>query len=437
MVVTDFSLTPEESFLWECARTWRQPRVPDLAQINWQRLVALALHNRMPTILHAYLERAGLLSQLPPAAARPLLQAVNRYERNAAHLGHDLAEYLRFAATRAQDVVVLKGLWLSLKVYGAAHMRPGNDIDLLLRKADIPACLRILETQMGYGGWWRPLLDDRYYARHHLHQQRCNHDRSIWIEPHWLFDHPYTMLTIDYDALMQRTQLAELLGQPVRELSPPDLLLSLAIHLVKHAVYLPSVIMRPNAARIILADGMLVYFVDVAEVLRHYEGQIDWPLTLQLARAGGVADILGSVLHVCQAHLAAPVPAAVLTALAGRGPDRLMRAVMNRMADHRLDTYLDKSTSRLWAFLLGYSESIVFRPIRLLDLAYYAWPNTDFLQRRYGHRGAGVRLGHLLRVMGQYARVGIDTVYFNWRRRQEVKALDRQGFAWPIPPAQG
>ncbi len=67
-----------------------------------------------------------------------------------------------------------------------------------------------------------------------------------------------------------RAQNAELLGAPIQEMSSPDLLLSLAIHLVKHAVYLPSLVNREDLPRIILADGMLMYYLDVTEVIKQY-----------------------------------------------------------------------------------------------------------------------------------------------------------------------
>jgi hypothetical protein len=439
----DRALTPEEDFLWQVARLWRDPvAVVPPPNLNWAIVVDTAVANRLQILLREVLRSRGWLDQLPDEPAAALERGVRKHEALARLMAPDLTQYLAGAAGIDQEVIVLKGLWLSRQIYGFESARPGADIDVLLRRKDIPDCLTILEQEMGYGRWWRPLLDDRFYERHHLHQQRCNHDRSIWFEPHWRLDHPYTRLTVDCEALMDRTTATELYGQSVREMNPADLLISLAVHLVKHAVYLPIVLDRQDLPRLILADGMLIYFVDIAEAIGHYGRQIDWTLVVELARQDGAADILGSTLRVGHDYLAADVPAWVLEALlppSDRDPGqtqigRVTRGLMSRLAQYKVDLYLGRRPSPVWRFLLGYNEAIVFRPIRLLDLFHYLIPGRDYLQRRYGRATAPTAIGHFIRAVGQYVRVGVDTVRFNWQRRREVKRLDRQGYHWPGPP---
>src|SRR5690606_23656717 len=124
-------------------------------------------------------------------------------------------------------------------------------------------------------------------------------DLNIWFEIHWALDHPYTLLSVDYEGIFARARPARLLGAPVQEMAAPDVLLSLAIHLVKHAVYLPSLVEREDLPRIILADGMLMYYLDIAEVLKQTP-DLDWDLSVRLAREWGAVDTLGSVLRVCR-----------------------------------------------------------------------------------------------------------------------------------------
>lgn len=428
-------LTPEERFLWTCANQWRDPAGIDLpAGLNWARTVEIAQANRLPVLLDAVLRARGWLGRLPAEAQADLAYGVQKYNYLADHLGHDLRRFLGFAALQKLPVVVLKGLWLCEHIYGREDMRPGADIDVLLGEQDIPAALDILENKMGYGGWWRPLLDDAFYRRHHLHQQRCNADRSIWFEPHWLLDHPYTLLTIDYAGMMARTRPGKCLGLPVRELSRPDLLLTLIVHLVKHAVYLPFVYHRPDIARLILADGMLMYFMDVAEMIKQTAEEIDWTATIVLAQDSGVQDQFRAVLWVCRHYLDTPVPDDLFAALPGAQPGAVTRRLMNEMARAILSVYAGQPPTGLWAFLTGYHESIVFRPVRLLDLFRYAWPPADYLRRRYGRSDGLMRTRHLLRAAGQYARIGVDTAYYTAKRRWEVRNLDRRGYDWPPNP---
>ena len=415
----------EERYLWACARNWRTPANLDPVQgLDWERVVQIAQANRMQTLLYQVLLSTGHIQALSPATCETLQQDVIRLRQDAALLSQSLQTYLHHAAQRGIETVVLKGLSVSINIYGQPAMRPGGDIDILVRKKDVAASLAILD-EMGIGQHWPNLLHDRYYERHHLHQQRCTRDLKIWFEIHWALDHPYTLLTIDYEGVMARTTAGQLLGQPVRDLALPDLLLSLAIHLVKHAIYLPSVVERPDLARIILADGMLMYFLDIAEVIRQKGAEIDWPLTVRLAREWGAVDILGSVLRVCQRYLGADVPASVLAQLPVRGPGGVTRRAMSRIADYELSTFLGQPASRLWDFLLVTNGAFILRPIRLLDLGAYIFPPREFLFRRYGSDSWWVAAGHALRATAQYGRNGLDTLYYTWERYRRLKALNQ------------
>lgn len=434
-------MTPEETYLWQLANRWRQPVAPAGA-VNWPRLVEIAIHNRMQLLLHDMRQATGA-SDLDEATAASLQAAVHKYRHQSHYLGFHLRRFMAQAAALGLPYVIIKGLWVAEKVYGRGDIRPGADIDILVRRRDMKRTLLLLEYKMGYGRWWRPLLDDRYYARHHLHQQRANPGREVWFEPHWAFDHPYTRLTIDYEAMLDRSTPGELYGYPVRELALPDLILSLAIHLVKHAVYLPACLQRADLPRLILADGMMMYFVDVAEVIKRQPAAIDWAALVTLARTSGAADIMGAVLHVCQRYLQTPVPVDVLSALPVTRPGIISRTLMQGMAEQRLAGYLGQPPNRVWAFLVGYNPAIVFRPIRLLDFAHYLFPGRDYLRRRYGRAGTTTQGWHLLRAIRQYARVGLDTAYYTWQRNRRLATLTPAELARfdaryvdPLPPEE-
>lgn len=395
-----------------------------ITELEWERVVQLALKNRMGPLLQHVLQATGAEGQLPKEAWRALRRDVALQRYRARLFGRELRRFLQLADRRGLPVVVIKGLWLSSKIYGVVHMRPGGDIDLLLRRQDVRAALNILDYEMGYGRWWRPILDDAYYARHHLHQQRCNPGRGVWFEPHWRLDHPYNLLTIDYEAMLQRSKPATLLGEAVRELAPPDLLLSLVVHLAKHALYLTSTIERRDLPRLIVADGMLMYFADVAETVRHYGPTLTWDCVVERARQAGAGEMMGAVLRVCRLQLGALVPESVLEALLVNGPDILTRRLMQGMAEHLLSVHEGRRPQRLWAYLGGFQESIIFRPIRLLDLARYCLPNGEYLQRRYGSQSAAVAAWHLLRAAGQYGRLALDTAFYGWRQKNRVQYMN-------------
>jgi hypothetical protein len=429
--MTAFQLTNEEAFLWQCARTWRHPAgLPPPDSLDWGRVQTMAQANKMQTLLHSVLETAGWPDKISPKIGRELACEARKMEQRAEGYAAALAGYLERAAAEKLPVVVLKGLSLSHNIYNHPAMRPGGDIDLLVRKEHLHASLDILDRLGNYR--WHKLLDDRYYERHHLHQIRGRLDTRIWFEVHWALDHPYTLLTIDYAAMMDRARAGTLLGQPVLDLSPPDLLLGQIVHLVKHAVYLPATVTRPDTPRIILADGMLMYYLDIAETIRHYGPAFNWTKTLELAQEWGAGTMLSAVLQVCRRHLGVDIPEQVTAALPALEAGPLNGYLMHRLVDYEIANHLGQKSSRLWAFLVGYQESLVLRPIRLLDAFTYSFPPAHFLHRRYGRATLFTRVQHALTAAGQYLRNLADSLYFTWDYHRRLKQEDRQrGFIQP------
>ena len=419
---TDLNI--EEKLAYEIAHHWRDVNYrPDLSQnIDWVRFAHILTHNRMAVLATPILERVN--ASIPSEAQALLAEQTEKYKRSASKLGEALITYLKTAKARDIKTIVLKGLWLCENIYNNPAMRPGGDIDILVHRTKVDACLALLAEQ-GIGEFWPNLLKDEYFTKHHLHQQRCSPDLFVWFEIHWAFDHPYTLLTVDYESIFERAQPAQLLGAPVQVLALPDLLLSLAIHLVKHAVYLPSLVNRADLPRIILADGMLMYYLDIAEILKQHN-ELGWDSTIQRARDWGAVDILGSVLQTCQQYFEAPVPDSVLGALPVSGPWSITRKLMGRAAEEQLAAYENRPSSRFWQFILASNGAFILRPVRLLETASYFFPPKDFLQRRYGASNFLYRLGHSIIALRETLRFSWDTFYFGMERYFRLKRLGKK-----------
>ena len=413
----------EESLAYEFAHHWRDENYhPDLQNVDWNHFARLLVHNRMAILAEPILERVN--ASIPADAQKILDEQTEKYKRSATKLGQFLVSYLQSAQKRKIETIVLKGLWLCEKIYQHPFLRPGGDIDILVPKHKVDTCLALLNEQ-GIGEYWPNLLRDEYFTKHHLHQQRSSPDLSVWFEIHWALDHPYTLLTVDYESLFERARPAQLLSAPIHEMTIPDLLLSLAIHLVKHAVYLPSLLSREDVPRIILADGMLMYYLDVAEVIKQHK-DIDWNMTVQLAREWGAVDIVGSVLQVCKRYLDTPVPDEVLSALSVRGPWSVTRKLMTRDAEQKLAAYEGKPVNRFWQLMLASNGAFILRPVRLLETASYFFPPTDFLRRRYGKANLVIRTYHLFKAVWQTIIFTWDTFYFGMERYFRLKRMGKK-----------
>jgi hypothetical protein len=416
------NLSLEEKLAYEFAQHWHDKNYrPNLEDIDWVRFAKLLTYNRMAVLATQIFARVK--ASISPDAQKLISEQAERYERAASKLGDALIRYLKSADSRGIKTIVLKGLWLCEKIYHLPSIRPGSDIDILVQRKDVDVCLKLLAEQ-GIDEFWPNLLEDEYFSRHHLHQQRSTPDLNIWFEIHWALDHPYTLLTVDYESIFKRAKPAQLFDAPVQEMGVPDLLLSLSIHLVKHAVYLPSLLDREDLPRIILADGMVMYFLDVTEVIKQHQ-DIDWDLTIQLAHDWGAVDILGSVLHVCKRYFEAPIPNEVLSALPVMRPWAITRLLMGRAVDEKLVAYEEREGSNFWKLLFASNGAFILRPIRMLETISYFFPPSDFLRRRYGKANFITRIRHLFVAFLQTLRFGWDTFYFGMERYFRLKRLGK------------
>jgi len=415
-------LSPEESFLWICARRWRRPEEIEFpANLDWEYLARLVVSNRMPVLFERIL--AVHDSRAFPDAPREQIRAsAARLAENAARFSAALQQFLELAAGAGIPCIVLKGLAISIQLYGHPAVRPGGDIDLLVPRESVPRTIELLE-QIGIGAFWPNLLADEFYDRHHLHQQRSSPDLKTWFEIHWALDHPYTLLTVDYEELFRRGRPGRLLDRPVVEMTAPDLVMTLCIHLVKHAIYLRSILERPDLGRAILAEGMLMYYLDVAEALRMFTSQDDYEVLADLSNRSGASQSVGAVLRACLALLDVEAPESVLKLFPVPTDGWLTRRLMNGMVNRQLASLAGVPATSLWKILSITNGAFILRPIRLVESAVYFLPPSEYLIRRYGTSGLICRLGHLIAAVGQFIRFGWDSLYFAIERFRRLRAI--------------
>jgi hypothetical protein len=167
-----------------------------------------------------------------------------------------------------------------------------------------------------------------------------------------------------------------------------------------------------------------MYYLDIAEVIKQNK-EMDWDLTIQLARDWGAVDILGPVLQICKRYFEAPIPDEVISALQVTQPWMVTRKLMALAAEQKLAAYEGRQVSRFWMLLLAPNGAFILRPIRMVETASYFFPPADFLQRKYGTSNMVCRIGHLISALQQTVRFGWDTIYFGVERYFRLKRLGK------------
>ena len=273
----------------------------------------------------------------------------------------------------AIPVIPLKGPHLAEALWEDPGLRPFTDLDLLVRRADVPRAVELLGT-LGYRAleWERPLAYELAHATAAVFVPAAADPSAFPVDLHWdLVGFPAGARPhgLDVEEVWARAERAEAGGRPVLRLAREDLLLYLALHLAVH---------HPLAGA--------AWEPDVALLLRRHGGDLDWERVVERARRWSVSGAVYLALRLVEERFSPGVPAAVFPRLRPRGPRGLL---------------LDRIGPRGWR-----PEHLVALLVldRTGDLAQAlltaACPPPDWVRSRYGTRSA------LQGYRAHYGRVG-------------------------------
>lgn len=284
--------------------------------LDWHALVARAVEHNLGPLLYAVLR--ALPNDVPGPPPNTLVQLrrlyyyyCSRYATIAARLGE-----IGTALGRAGiPVIALKGAVLASNVYRNPGFRPMRDVDLLVRRDDLPAADRLIRDA-GYAPneSWRSA---EWYATKHHHLAPLDAvDGSVSVELH----HEITKrgsARVPVDELWTRARSIEVGAAHVLALAPADFLLHLCLHLAHDNVFF---------------NGTLRDLRDIAETIRRHGVEVEWSRVVERARAWHIARHVYYALWLARDMGGAEVPAAVLDDLAlarsGWLADRLLRPVL-------------------------------------------------------------------------------------------------------------
>jgi hypothetical protein len=265
------------------------------------------------------LDRSGLISLLPPAAAEALRHSYYANAARNSHLYAQLRHVLEAFREERIEVIVLKGAALAETVYPSRVLRAMTDIDLLVRKEKLAEVGTKL-VAMGY------LLEERgktkeFYQQHHYHWE-FRSSSAVNIEIHWQLGRPTSAFRINMDGLWERAQPTQIAAVETLTLSPEDLLLHLCQHVWKHSLI-----------------GGIRPFCDIAETTRCYGDRIDWRKLNALSSQMHMNPCAYLGLRLAKELLDAPAPEPFLKELK---PDNFDYAVLG-WARERILVHPEKS----------------------------------------------------------------------------------------------
>ena len=354
--------------------------------LAWDAVLFFAEFHSVAPLLHYHLRHFDGLGLIPPEALRRLLQLSHRAGYQNRHFSQALRELLEVFAEASIPVIVLKGLSLVELIYRNLSLRPLIDLNILIPSEKLETARNLL-LRTGYVDKGR----------------RPNHNFNLWLNSQIILVKPRDFAVhlllqldvvnwprihaIDLPRLWREAQPAKISGYDSLIPSPTDLLLYLCIQPDKHGyLNVPAVNVEDLAGFVFTewTDNRLIRFTDIYEVIKHYEGTINWEVLIERARASGIEGSVYSGFHWVTKLLGPAIEPWVLDALRPPTPRRLRRWLFEALDQDPKD---DRSASAVKAafrtWWLKKQKQAQLRMIRLLDLLEFIFPRRDELKLHY------------------------------------------------------
>lgn len=360
---------------------------------DWQAVLTLARQNRAVALVQTTLTDQ---MDVPESIRQELRQRARKSFVETTASAQALGDIA--VALSGISWSLLRGPALGARLYDDLALRPYGDLDVLVTPNDVDRASQALRA-IGYS-LPATALAEAYYRHYHLHLELIRPGPPITshLELHWALDHPFTLLTMNAADIVERSQPMSVNNTeiPVPELN--DLLLTLAIHFVKHMVQLPTQL-RNRQLTDIIRSGFLLQLFDIALLLFKSRTELDWEMLSERATSWRA----GASLRLSLEAVEALWPGLTTETQRQRFP-----LPTTGSATQTLLQIMDRTSPD--AFRL--KRAVFFRPVRLLDGLSYLFPPGDYLFRRYGSDRLLTRLRHSLSAALQFSWGGFQLMYY-------------------------
>lgn len=295
------NIGPEIELLLLCART-------QMSDERAERLAALAAGRLDWDVMHNAATRHGLMPLVyqhlnrvcPAAVPSHVLGKLRDYQRRIAalniFLAEELASLVRTLEAQAIPVIAWKGPTLALAGYGDLSLRQFCDLDLIVRRTDVPRAADIMEAS---GYQLTPALSkaqQKFMLRTGCNLPFTRYERRLIVELHWAvaarnFSQPFAP-----EVFLEHYRETVVNGTSIKTLLPEDLLLSLCVHGAKHLW------------------ERLSWLADVSELIAA-EKNLNWQQLISSARHSGCERLLFLGLRLAQELLGVALPPEVEKAI--------------------------------------------------------------------------------------------------------------------------
>jgi hypothetical protein len=346
----------------------------------WDDLVKLALKQGVAPLLYRRLRQAP--AGIPPRILQELNEEYLATALRNMQLVKELSRVVKTLRAANLDPLVLKGAHIAQVAYGNIALRPMNDLDILVERADLTRAEQAV-AQLGYVA--HPDFPDREWAiENHYHLCYSLPQEGIILELHWEMEIPGSPFKARAADLLRRAVPISLAGIPTYVLTCEDLILNLCTQISYHHVF---------------SYAALRSLFDLAYVIEARAHSIDWEtlqtravewrarrcahLALLLAHEIAGADVPNRVLEILAPDQFDPL-------LAEWATDRILM-VEEQVTDPVLASTISDGFGNVWTsrHLRGKLATLVktcFPPKKKMAELYALSPDSRQIYLQYPRR---------------------------------------------------
>lgn len=334
----------------------------------WDTILRDASEQSLIALLYHRSQESRQKHRFPPSVHHRLKTEVARLTAQSMVLTAELTAILNRCRDRRLACVPFRGLALAEQLYGKAPLRPAGDIDLLVRRQDVPAITELL-TGLGYAG----MEHQPGFAESFSYTLEFVKDHHGWlvVEPHWTLAYPPFTGALDMEQVWSRCRKGRVAGIDTWLLSHEDLLVHLCFHILHQG-----------------EDTPLLWWYELDLFIRQTRASLNWETATLVAEQAGRPFFVAEVLRTLHERFQTPVPQPVLARLTARASASPVTNLL--VTAPRLN---GREEFAQFASLSGFHAKARYA----LGLLF---PSPAFMVRRYGvHTRARMGIAYLTRML--------------------------------------
>jgi hypothetical protein len=251
--------------------------------LSWNNILDSAFSQGIAPLLYNCLKGIREKGHIPQEVTDKLKKAYHENIARNMYLYAELLRIIKAFGDKGVKVIVLKGAVLAKIVYKDIGLRSMMDIDLLVKKEDLPYAKETM-SNLGYVPKMR-LLSEEWFTKNHFHLPTYIHrEKSLIVEIHWHITGK-AFNNINIKQWFERARCTKLDRYQVLTPAPEDMIIHLCLHLYNHGYH----------SKMILRE-----LCDISETLNHYREEIDWMLFKNEINDYGLHRPVYSILYLAK-----------------------------------------------------------------------------------------------------------------------------------------